>query len=210
MLEPAREVGGDLYCFFTLQDGRHAFVIGDVSGKGVPAALFMAITVTLTRHALAVESDPGAAMSQINALLEAHNPQTMFVTLFLALYDPASGRLDYANGGHNLPLLVRGGAVTRLEGLSGPLVGVIPGTEYQSFGTTLLEGDLCLLYTDGVTEAVNEAGEAYDERRLEGYLAAHGGEHPKELLNGIFSEVKSFRGMAAPFDDITMLAFARR
>jgi sigma-B regulation protein RsbU (phosphoserine phosphatase) len=210
MLEPAREVGGDLYYFFTLPDGRHAFVIGDVSGKGVPAALFMAITVTLTRYTLAAESDPGAALSQINALLEAHNPRTMFVTLFLALYDPVSGRLEYANGGHNPPLLVGGGSVTRLNGLSGPLVGVMPGVQYQSFSHALREGDLCLLYTDGVTEAVNEAGEAYDEKRLEAYLAAHGAEHPKDLLTGIFADVRHFRGTAAPFDDITMLAFARR
>ena len=211
MLEPAREVGGDLYYFFTLPDGRYAFVIGDVSGKGVPAALFMAITVTLTRYTLASESDPGAALGQINALLEAHNPQTMFVTLFLALYDPASGRLDYANGGHNPPLRVgRDGAVVRLDELSGPMVGVIPGAQYQSFSAALGEGDLCLLYTDGVTEAVNEAGEAYDEKRLEAYLAAYCAEHPKDLLNGIFADVKRFRGTAAPFDDITMLAFARR
>ncbi|MDR2891989.1 MAG: SpoIIE family protein phosphatase [Deltaproteobacteria bacterium] len=245
MLEPAREVGGDLYYFFTLPDGRYAFAIGDVSGKGVPAALFMAITVTLTRHILATESDPGAALSKINAMLEAHNPQTMFVTLFLALYDPASGRLDYANGGHNPPLLVGGGEamangnsaasdnanisgsgerlntvlggsgaivhpVTRLDEISGPMVGVLPGIQYQSFSRILQPGELCLLYTDGVTEAVNEATEAYDDERLEAYLAAHGSEHPKELLDGIFADVRRFRGKAAPFDDITMLAFARR
>jgi sigma-B regulation protein RsbU (phosphoserine phosphatase) len=210
MLEPAREVGGDLYYFFTLPDGRHAFVIGDVSGKGVPAALFMAITVTLARYILAVESDPGTALSRINALLEAHNPQTMFVTLFMALYDPESGRLDYANGGHNLPLLAGGGSVTCLEGVSGPMVGVMPTAQYQSYSRILQEGELCLLYTDGVTEAVNEAGEPYGEKRLEAYLADHATEHPKSLLNGIFADVKIFRGKAAPFDDITMLAFARR
>jgi len=210
ILEPAREVGGDLYYFFTLPDGRYAFIIGDVSGKGVPAALFMAVTVTLTRYTLAVERDLGTALARINALLEAHNPQTMFVTLFLALYDPASGRLDYANGGHNPPLLVGEGAVTLLEGISGPMVGVMPDAQYTSFSRTLREGELCLLYTDGVTETVNEAGELYGETRLEAYLAAHGAEHPRELLKGIFADVKLFRGEAAPFDDITMLAFARR
>jgi sigma-B regulation protein RsbU (phosphoserine phosphatase) len=210
MLESAREVGGDLYYFFTLPDGRHAFVIGDVSGKGVPAALFMAITVTMARHTLAAESDLGVALGRINALLEAHNPQTMFVTLFLVLYDPADGRLDYANGGHNLPLLVSKGAVIRLDGVSGPMVGVMPGAQYQSFSRILQEGELCLLYTDGVTEAVNEAGEIYGEERLEAYLASCGAGHPKDLLNGIFADVKLFRGRAAPFDDITMLAFARR
>jgi sigma-B regulation protein RsbU (phosphoserine phosphatase) len=210
MLEPAREVGGDLYYFFTLPDGRHAFVIGDVSGKGIPAALFMAITVTLARYTLAAESNPGAALSRLNALLEAHNPQTMFVTLFLALYDPLSGRLDYANGGHDPPFLAGDGAIARLDGLSGPIVGAIPGVQYQSFSRILQEGELCLLYTDGVTEAINEAEEAYGEERLQAYLAAHDAEHPKDLLSGIFADVKRFRGEAAPFDDITMLAFARR
>ncbi|MCL2029290.1 MAG: SpoIIE family protein phosphatase [Deltaproteobacteria bacterium] len=210
MLVPAREVGGDLYSFFKLPDGRHVFAIGDVSGKGVPAALFMAVTVTLARYTLAAESDPGAALTRINALLEAHNPQTMFVTLFLALYDPADGRLYYANGGHDQPLLVGGGAVAPLEGRSGPMVGVIPGAQYRTFSRTLKEGELCLLYTDGVTEAVDEAQEAYGEGRLRAFLEAHGAEHPKELLNGIFADVKLFRGRAAPFDDITMLAFARR
>jgi sigma-B regulation protein RsbU (phosphoserine phosphatase) len=86
----------------------------------------------------------------------------------------------------------------------------MPGARYQSFSAALREGALCLLYTDGVTEALNEAGEAYEESRLEAYLTAHGAEHPKDLLNGIFADVKHFRGTAAPFDDITMLAFARR
>jgi sigma-B regulation protein RsbU (phosphoserine phosphatase) len=170
----------------------------------------MAITVTLARYTLAAESDPGAALSRINALLEAHNPQTMFVTLFLALYDPVSGRLDYANGGHDPPFLASGGTITRLDEVSGPLVGVIAEARYQSFSRTLEQGALCLLYTDGVTEAVNEAEEPYGERRLEAYLAEHRTEHPKELLPGIFADVKRFCGDAAPFDDITMLAFARR
>lgn len=210
MLEPAREVGGDLYYFFTLPDGRHAFVIGDVSGKGVPAALFMAITVTLSRHALAEAGNPGAAMGKINSLLEAHNPQTMFVTLFLAVYDPQSGRIDYANGGHNPPLLARDSKVEPLEGLSGPALGVVPGVEYQGFSRVLRENELCLLYTDGVTEAVNENRDMYEEERLLEYLRRHGHEHPRQVLTGIFEDVKRFRGEAAPFDDITMLAFARK
>ena len=210
MLEPAREVGGDLYYFFTLPDGRHAFVIGDVSGKGVPAALFMAITVTMARYTLNAESDPGVALERINAMLEAHNPQTMFVTLFLALYDPASGRLDYANGGHNPPLLASGDTVMLLEGISGPIVGVMQDVQYRTFSRVLQPGELCLLYTDGVTEAVNEAGEVYGEERLQAYLKRRGAEHPKDLLNEIFADVKLFRGRAEPFDDITMLAFARR
>jgi sigma-B regulation protein RsbU (phosphoserine phosphatase) len=209
MLEPAWEVGGDLYYFFTLADGRYAFVIGDVSGKGVPAALFMAITVTMARHSLTEESSPGAALTRINSLLEAHNPQSMFVTLFLALYDPASGRIDYANGGHNPPWMIRGGDIVPLEGVSGPVVGILPGLEYQSFRSILRQGELCLLYTDGVTEAADETGNFYGEDGLRRCLLACGDLSPRTLLAAIFEDVKRFRGAAAPSDDITMLAFAR-
>jgi sigma-B regulation protein RsbU (phosphoserine phosphatase) len=209
MLEPAREVGGDLYYFFTLPDGRYAFVIGDVSGKGVPAALFMSVAVTMARYALAGEDDPGAAMTKINAMLEAHNPQSMFVTLFLALYDPASGRMEYANGGHNPPWLVLGRDIVPLEGVSGPVVGFMPGLEYRNFSCVLRPGELCLLYTDGVTEAADEAGNFYGEERLRRCLLACGAAPPRDLLVAIFEDVKRFRGEAPPSDDITMLAFAR-
>jgi sigma-B regulation protein RsbU (phosphoserine phosphatase) len=211
LLEPARETGGDLYDFFTMPDGRHAFVIGDVSGKGVPAALFMAVTVTLTRSVLNSGADPGKAMSRINELLEAHNPGAMFVTLFLALYDPANGRLEYANGGHNPPCLLGGGLPARiLEGSSGPFVGVMPNLNYRSFSHSMRQGELCLLYTDGVTEAINEKSEMYGEERLMHRLGEKGDISPAELLNNIFEDVKVFRGGAPPFDDIALLAFARR
>ncbi|MDR2051050.1 MAG: SpoIIE family protein phosphatase [Deltaproteobacteria bacterium] len=211
LLEPARETGGDLYDFFTTPDGRYAFIIGDVSGKGVPAALFMAVTVTLARSVLNSGSPPGEAMNRINELLEAHNPSTMFVTLFLALYDPRSGRLEYANGGHNPPYLAGGALPVRpLEGNSGPFVGVMPGLQYSSFTHTLSRGELCLLYTDGVTEAVNEKEELYGEERLLLLLREKRACSPQKLLADIFEDIKSFRGEAPPFDDITMLAFARR
>jgi sigma-B regulation protein RsbU (phosphoserine phosphatase) len=214
LLDPARETGGDLYDFFTMPDGRHAFVIGDVSGKGVPAALFMAMTVTLVRLVLGGDEDPGTAMSKVNEFLQAHNPGTMFVTLFLAIYEPRSGRLEYANGGHNPPYLLRvsgqGISVQPLQGDSGPLVGVMPGLTYNSCSWTLEENELCLLYTDGITEAINENLDAYGEERLTRYLREHAALSTQDLLEGLFDDIKLFRGQAAPFDDITMLAFARR
>ncbi|MDR3074006.1 MAG: SpoIIE family protein phosphatase [Deltaproteobacteria bacterium] len=211
LLEPAREIGGDLYDFFTVPDGRQAFVIGDVSGKGVPAALFMAITVTLARFTLNGGDDPGRAMGRINELLQAHNPSAMFVTLFLGLYDPRTGRMEYANGGHNLPCLAGGGGPVRfLEGRSGPLVGVMPGLCYTVFSHELQKGEVCLLYTDGVTEAVNTGEDLYGEDRLLSLLREKGGLSPRELLTDIFDDIQFFRGDAPPFDDITMLAFARR
>jgi sigma-B regulation protein RsbU (phosphoserine phosphatase) len=214
LMEPARETGGDLYDFFALPDGRLAFMVGDVSGKGVPAALFMAITTTIARFSISLEAGPGQALDRINNLLQENNPNTLFVTLFLALYDPATGRLEYANAGHNPPLLAgaRGADfhIGRLEGKSGPVAGIMADIGYASFSHNLAPGELCLLYTDGVTETIDEKGTFYEEERLMDYLRRHGGERPQELLRGIFADVRRFRGEAAPFDDITMLAFARR
>lgn len=212
-LDPAKEVGGDLYDFFTTPDGRNALVLGDVSGKGVPAALFMSMTVTLVRYALGGGLDPAQAMGRINALLEEHNPGNMFVTLFLALYDPKTGDLEYANGGHCPPYIVGAAPdapVRTLESLSGPMVAVMPGMEYTLFRDRLADGELCLLFTDGVTEAMNEVQELYGEERLMDFLNRHRADSPKELLGNVFADVVRYRGAAAPSDDITMLAFARR
>ncbi|MCI6332237.1 MAG: SpoIIE family protein phosphatase, partial [Desulfovibrio piger] len=211
-LDPAKEVGGDMYDFFVTSDGRRALVLGDVSGKGVPAALFMSMTVTLVRYALGSGLDPAAAMSQVNAMLEAHNPGNMFVTLFLALYDPQSGELSYANGGHCPPYIIDAASDApprTLDKLSGPLVGVMPDMEYTLFTDTLKEQETCLIFTDGVTEAMNSDKELYGEARLQDFLAAHRGASPRELLTHIFSELVRFRGEEPQSDDITMLAFCR-
>lgn len=211
-LDPAKEVGGDLYDFFTTLDGRRALALGDVSGKGVPAALFMSMTVTLVRYALDSGLDPAAAMTRVNAMLEEHNPGNMFVTLFLALYDPRSGELAYANGGHCPPCIVdaRSNRPPRLlERLSGPLVGVMPGLEYELFLDRLNDGETCLLFTDGVTEAMNENKELFGEERLMDVVARHRNAKPKELLSLIFHEILRYRGEEPQSDDITMLAFCR-
>ncbi len=211
-LDPAKEVGGDLYDFFTTRDGRRALVLGDVSGKGVPAALFMSMTVTLVRYALDSGLDPAAAMTRVNAMLEEHNPGNMFVTLFLALYDPRTGELAYANGGHCPPCIVdaRTDCPPRLlEHLSGPLVGVMPGLEYELFLDRLADGETCLLFTDGVTEAMNDNKELYGEERLINFMALHRNAKPKELLSLIFHDLLLYRGNEPQSDDITMLAFCR-
>ena len=144
-------------------------------------------------------------------MLEAHNPGNMFVTLFLALYDPQSGELAYANGGHCLPLVVNDqDAPPRvLDKLSGPLVGVMPDVKYQAFSDRLAEGETCLLFTDGVTEAMNERKELYGEQRLMAFLTRHRNAPPKELLALIFNDLTRYRGNEPQSDDITMLAFCR-
>lgn len=209
-LEPAREVGGDLYDSFTLDDGRKALVMGDVSGKGVPAALFMTMTVTLVRYALRSGLDPAQALTRVNALLEEHNPGNMFVTLFLALYSPDTGDLLYANGGHCLPYVMDArGRLRQLEHLSGPLVGAMPGVEYLPFRDALAPGETCFLYTDGLTEAMNAAKELYGEERLAACLAAHATAAPGALQEAVFADIRAFRGDEPPSDDITMLTMCR-
>ncbi|MBQ4492420.1 MAG: SpoIIE family protein phosphatase [Deltaproteobacteria bacterium] len=146
-LVPAKEVGGDLYDCFLLDDRRLALVVGDVSDKGVPAALFMAMTLQLIRYALPEERDPGAVMTKVNNCLSASNHSCMFVTLFIGIFDPKSGMLEYANGGHCLPLVVASGGddatVRKLEELSGPVVGALPDMVYVTHRAQLAEGDIC-------------------------------------------------------------------
>ena len=211
-LDPAKEVGGDLYDFFTTRDGRRALVLGDVSGKGVPAALFMSMTVTLVRYALDSGLDPAAALSRVNNMLEAHNPGNMFVTLFLALYTPETGELCYANGGHCPPCIVDGASSLPprvLDRLSGPLVGVMPDMEYILHTDRLNEHEICLIFTDGVTEAMNSQKALFGEERLMQVMADNRTASPRDLLACIFAEIVRFRGSEPQSDDITMLAFCR-
>ncbi len=212
-LEPAKEVGGDLYDFLTAPDGRQVFVIGDVSGKGVPAALFMAMVVTLCRYAVAQGLSPAEAMMRVNAQLAQNNPGCMFVTLFIAAFDPQTGVLEYANGGHCPPCVVDCEGTTppfELEGISGPMVGAFEDVDYEGFTATLAEGQTCLVYTDGVTEAMNPALELFDMVRLHDVVAAHRASTPADMLTGVHEALLAFRGEAEQSDDITMLSFTRR
>lgn len=209
-LEPAKEVGGDLFDFFQAADGRQALVIGDVSDKGVPAALFMSMTVTLVRYALAQTSDPAEAMTRINDRLSENNPGCMFVTLFIGLFDPATGELEYANGGHCQPLAVnRAGDVRVLEGMSGPVVGAMSGLPYAPHRMVLAPDETCLLYSDGVSEAMDEQHRLFGEERIGDLLAAHPGVSPQGILELLRAAIVQHRGTAPQSDDITMLCFGR-
>lgn len=216
-LEPAKEVGGDLYDFFTTPEGKQAVIIGDVSDKGVPAALFMSMAVILTRYALNEGLNPAAAMTRINNALSANNAQNMFVTLFIGLFDPATGQLDYANGGHCPPLVwnaapgqSNGDIEPReLADLSGPVVGALPDLEYSLHTTKLELEDVCLLYTDGVSEAIDEQGGFFGTDRINALARAESNTPPDRLLNAIYLEIVRFRGNAPQSDDITLLAFKR-
>jgi sigma-B regulation protein RsbU (phosphoserine phosphatase) len=207
-LQPAKEVGGDFYDFFSAPDGRLAVVIGDVSDKGAPAALFMAMTVTLVRLTIENGLSPAAALTQINGRLVDKNPEGLFVTIFLGLLDVATGEMEYANGGH-CPPLVAGGpdGVRRLEDLSGLVLGAWPDQAYTGFKTTLRPGETCLFYTDGVTEAQDSQGAFFGTDRLEEVARAAKGSPPGEMNRLIHEATLVFSGPAQPYDDLTLLSF---
>ena len=210
-LDAAQETAGDLYDVLPLPGGKTALIIGDVSGKGMPAALFMTMTVSLTRAALLQGLAPAAVLDYVNTALAASNPQSMFVTLWVGIFDPASGMLEYANGGHCPPLLWRNteGAVEELEHLAGPLLGIFEGEDYTGARLLLASGDLCLLYSDGVTEAMNATQELFGLSRLRTCFGRHTQEAPATLLTAILAEVAAFRGRAEVNDDSTLLCFTR-
>ncbi len=209
-MEPARDVGGDFYDMLRLEGGRIGLSIADVSGKGVPAALFMMSSRTLLKGAAIGNLHPGAVLQEVNNLLVEDNETMMFVTLLYAVYDPASGQLTYANGGHNAPLIRHAdGSSTMLPLTGGTALGVVGGLDYRQETIRLLPGDILVLYTDGVTEAMNVAGEEFGVERLREVLAATPSDDPQEVNKAVFDGVQAFAGGAPQFDDITCLTLCR-
>jgi len=212
-LEPAKEVGGDLYDFFIAPDGRQVVVIGDVSDKGVSAALFMSMTVTLVRYAMAEGIGCAETMRRINERLAENNPSCMFVTLFIGIFDPETGELDYASGAHCPPFVVspdKEVAVRALTDTSGPLVGALEGMEFEPCYAFIQPGEYCLLYTDGVSEAMDEEKRLFTEQRIAEVLDGMREAAPEAVLDGIMEALKAHRGTAPQSDDITMLCFKRK
>ena len=204
---PAREVGGDFYDFYRVDSDRICFVIGDVSGKGVPASLFMAVAKTLIKAAVAGGLGPGDALRRVNEELAEENEACMFVTVFLGIIDLRTGGIEYANGGHNRPfVLPKQGEIAVLPPSNGAVVGALEGLDYETGGAFLNEGDTLLLYTDGVTEALNEQLELFTEARLKRLLEDVRAKSLKDTAARIVSEVKAFAGAAEQADDITLLA----
>ncbi len=203
---PATTMGGDFYDFIELQDGRIGLVMADVSGKGVPAAFFMAVARTTLRDLAAQYCDPGACLARANDVLRQQNPMDLFVTVFYCVLDPASGMLRYANGGHNPPYLRRAnGTVEALSGAGGLVLGAMEGIEYPEHAVRLLAGDRLVLYTDGVTEAFNQANEAYGTERLIAEIQAHGDGAAPEIVERVCRSVAAFAGTAPQSDDITLI-----
>ncbi len=206
LMEPAKEVGGDFYDFFLVDDTHLCFVIADVSGKGVPAALFMAMSMTLIKATARQGLPPHEVLSRVNNELSRDNDSCMFVTTFCGVLDIGTGELLYANGGHNPPLHVRlGGRVSRLPSSGGLMVGAMEGTSYRCERLLLEPGDFLFLYTDGVTEAMNVSEECYSDERLERELAGLGGCGIRGGIDGIMADIRLFTGDAPQYDDITMM-----
>ena len=207
---PARDVGGDFFDYFDLPDGRIAVVIADVSGKGVPAALFMVLSRTLTRAAAPDGGGPADCVAKVNRLLAAENPETMFVTLFYGFIDPETGLMTYANAGHNAPYLVGAdGAVRALEPAGGPALGVIDDIDYGEATVEIGSAETLVLFTDGVTEAMDPENSEYGEERLEAVLATCGEAAPDEVIRRIEADVAGFADGAPQADDLTMMAIRR-
>jgi serine phosphatase RsbU (regulator of sigma subunit) len=204
---PAREVGGDFYDFHLLSDGRVGFVVGDATGKGVPAALVMSTTCGMLRLAAQNYSSPREMLERVNEALFPYIPANMFVTCFYAILDPNSGRLQYANAGHDLPYLYRSGDAEELRVRGMPL-GLMPEMSYEEGEDSIGERDGVLFYSDGLVEAHDPKGEMFGFPRLRTLVA----EHAKEKLLGDFlmEELYSFVGEGwEQEDDITLLTLER-
>jgi sigma-B regulation protein RsbU (phosphoserine phosphatase) len=206
-LHPAREVGGDFYDFFLIDEDRFCFCVGDVSGKGVPAALFMAVTKTLIKSRATNDFSPASILTHVNDEVADHNDTAMFVTLWLGILDVTSGQLRYTNAGHNPPYLKRAdGGLIRLERRHGPVVGAVEGLVYGEDTLELTPDDLVFLYTDGVTEAMDPDGTLYEEDRLVRVLGDSTFAAVEEAVRASTDDVWRFQGEAEQADDVTVLA----
>jgi phosphoserine phosphatase RsbU/P len=207
---PAREVGGDFFDFFLLDDERLGFVIGDVSGKGVPAALFMAVSRTLLKATAQHRASPGECVTFVNATLADQNVSDMFVTLFYGVLNTHTGDVEFANAGHNPPyLLSADGGFRALRDKSGPMAGVFEGMDYRTRTCRIEPGEGILLYTDGVTEAINKAGAFFEEQGLKQFVKEHASQPPERLVTSLQAVVQEFSKGMPQADDITVLALRR-
>ncbi|MEA4890107.1 MAG: LytS/YhcK type 5TM receptor domain-containing protein [Clostridiaceae bacterium] len=206
MIEPAREVGGDLYDFFLLDDDHLCFTIGDVSGKGVPASLFMAVAKTLIKAKAGIHMGPDQILYQVNNELCKDNDSGMFVTIFLGILTISSGEMVFSNGGHNLPYLQKANRETEaLPKIPGMALAVMEDAPYTCSKITVKTGDSLVLYTDGVTEAMNPAGDLLKDEKLVQMLRQFDGSTAKDAVRHILGETRRFVNGATQSDDITIL-----
>jgi sigma-B regulation protein RsbU (phosphoserine phosphatase) len=215
-MHPARQVGGDLYDFFFAPDDRLVFFIGDVSGKGVPAAMFMAQAKHLLRliTAFLLQGDaaaatPAAILRRVNQELCDGNGSMMFVTLFFGMLDARTGELQFSCAGHEAPYLINADGVTPVTGAQGLVLGLSADWDYETATIRLAPGETLYLYTDGITEAFNPHNEAFARPRLETALRQNASQTLDRLVERTVAAVRDFAGDAAQSDDIACLAIRR-
>lgn len=214
-LMPAREVGGDFYDFYfrrenlsyLFEENRFCFCVGDASGKGVPAALFMAVVKTLLKSQAYIDLSPANILTHVNEVISADNPTCMFVTLFFGVLNLADGELVYTNAGHNPPYIRReNGSVETLDQRHGAALGILEGLIYKEDKTTLEKGDILITYTDGVTEAMDREHNLFSDERFLELLKSSNFSSAEEVINLTVEAIADFQGEAEQADDLTMLA----
>ena len=203
---PAKKVGGDFYDFFMIDEDHLGLVIADVSGKGVPAALFMMVSSVLIRHASTGEYSPAGILQNVNHQICARNPEEMFVTVWLGILEISTGRLTAANAGHEYPMLkVAGGSFELYKDRHGLVIGAMDGVKYRDYTLSLAPGSKLFVYTDGLTEAVNSGLEQFGVQGILEALRRRENGKPEEILEAMNGAVKTFIGNEPQFDDLTML-----
>jgi len=211
LMIPAKDVGGDFYDFFRIDNEHIGLVMADVSGKGIPAAIFMAVSRTLIRTVGLQGVQPGECLTKSNELLCGESVDSMFVTVFYAIYNIYTGELEYCNGGHNPPYVLHAdGSVEQMSMSNNPMVGAVEGVKYERAKTVIKKGDTLLMYTDGVNEAFNSAYEEYGDKRMEAALRRLNGRPCGEVTEGLLDDVRTFAGEAEQSDDITIMAVRRK
>jgi sigma-B regulation protein RsbU (phosphoserine phosphatase) len=209
-MTPAKDVGGDFYDLFRIDDERIGFVIADVSGKGIPAAIFMAVSRTLIRATGVRGGSPAECIAYSNKLLAAESVDCMFVTVFYGIININTGEINYYNAGHNPPYVLKhDGKVEPLPTMGDCMVGAIDGLPYHEATLQLEKGDALVMYTDGVTEAMNIDYQQFGEERLEETLEDVAMHNCQEMVDAIKSDVAAFAGEAEQSDDITVLTLKR-
>jgi sigma-B regulation protein RsbU (phosphoserine phosphatase) len=215
-MSPARVVSGDFYDFFPLDDRALAFAIGDVSGKGIPAGIFMAVSRTLLRGSASLHTKPEDTLRIMNDILVRQGPNEMFVTVFYGILDTGTGRIEFAVAGQPPPQIVRyDGRSERLHEISGTMIGLLEEPIIGAGSTTLCPGDTIFVFTDGICDAENALEEPFTEERLTEALNSsrterNGKPSAKQMVQAVFQEINSFCGEATQFDDITALALQLR
>ena len=209
-MEPAKEVGGDFYDFFMIDDDHLGIVIADVSGKGVPAALFMMISKTIIQNYAMLGINPAEVLQSANNSLCSQNKMEMFVTAWIGILELSTGRVKCANAGHEYPAICRDGKFELLKDRHGLVLGGMESVRYTDYEIQLDKGDKIFIYTDGVTEATDKDNNLFGTDRMVDALNKDPKAAPEEVLKNVRASVDQFVGIAEQFDDLTMLCLEYR